>query len=209
MDLPPARLLAWRVTETAGFESAWLQLRDGSLLADVRVVGQRPEPYWLDYNLATDEDTLTTRLIATARTSAGEVRLDLQQRDGAWTVDGVPRPDLAGALDVDVGASPVTNTMPILRHALHQQSGEHTFTMAFVEVPSLRVVASPQTYRHMGLDDRGAIVRFASGKFQADLLIDHDGFVVDYPTLAERIDAGGSGTADAIRRAGPGTARTS
>src|SRR5687768_9696127 len=37
---------------------------------------------------------------------------------GQWTRDGVLLPDLAGALDVDLGFTPATNTLPIRRLAL-------------------------------------------------------------------------------------------
>jgi hypothetical protein len=80
--------------------------------------------------------------------------------------------------------------------------------MAFIEVPSLRVVPSRQRYTHLrGLDGRGAVVRYASGSFQSDLVIDRDGFVVEYPQLGRRVAA--SAFAEGIRSDGPGSARPS
>ena len=35
-----------------------------------------------------------------------------------WTVDGATRPDLAGAIDIDIVLTPFTNTLPIRRHPL-------------------------------------------------------------------------------------------
>lgn len=55
--------------------------------------------------------------------------------------------DLKDALDCDVGLCPVTNTMPILRLGAHQFAIEPTnFVMAWIEVPSLRVLRSNQSY---------------------------------------------------------------
>jgi hypothetical protein len=54
--------------------------------------------------------------------------------------------------------------------------------MAWVEVPSLRVLPSRQMYRGLG----SGKVEFHSGDggFSAELTVDHDGIVVDYPGLA-------------------------
>jgi hypothetical protein len=114
-------------------------------------------------------------------------RLDLRRGQDTWTVNGAVRPELAGALDCDLECSPLTNTMPILRHGLHRGPGTERFVIAFVQVPTLPVVASQQTYTHLELGDGFARVRYAAGSFTGDLL-DGAGLVVDYPTMARRID---------------------
>ncbi|HZP51050.1 putative glycolipid-binding domain-containing protein [Actinocrinis sp.] len=203
------RHLVWQVVETAGFEAAWLDLDGMSLQATGRAVGQLPEPYWLSYTLHTDDRAATTRLTVTATTADAQYDLDLRREDETWTVDGEPRADLAGALDCDLACSPVTNTMPIIRHGLQHgphDSGTLRFVMAFVQVPTLRVVASQQSYTHLDLAEEAARVRYASGSFVSDLTVDRDGLVVDYPTMAHRISAATTVTADQ-RSGGPGSPR--
>ncbi|HZU54846.1 MAG TPA: putative glycolipid-binding domain-containing protein [Actinocrinis sp.] len=202
------RHLVWQVTETAGFEAAWLNLDGMILSATGRTVGQLPEPYWLTYTLQTDDRAATTRLQVTATTANAQYELDLRRDGGTWNVDGQPRADLAGALDCDLACSPVTNTMPIIRHGLQHGPGEHRFLMAFVQVPTLRVVASQQSYTHLGLTQDAARVRYASGTFVSDLTVDRDGLVIDYPTMAHRIPAGTTVTAEQ-RIGGPGSPRPS
>jgi hypothetical protein len=149
----------WQVIETAGFESAWVQLDELRLRAVGRVAGQLPEPYWLSYVLETDANAVTTRLDVTCMVVGVEYRLHLHRNEGGWTVDGEARPDLAEALDCDLACSPVTNTMPIVRHGLHRGPGQQQFLMAFVEVPTLRVSPARQAYTHLGLVDGGGRVR--------------------------------------------------
>jgi hypothetical protein len=78
--------------------------------------------------------------------------------------------------------------MPVLRHALHRTPGDLDLLMAFVEVPSLRVVANRQRYTHVRTLPDGGIVRYRSGRFSSDLVIDGEGFVLDYPQLGRRVD---------------------
>ncbi|MGF6883001.1 hypothetical protein ABIA39_001942 [Nocardia sp. GAS34] len=200
------RFVLWQVVETAGFEAAWVRIDGLELRADGTVAGQLPEPYRLSYELRTDERAATARLAVACTTGSGETRLDLRRDEHGWTVNGHARPDLAAALDCDLACSPLTNTMPVLRHRLHREPGTERFTMAFVEVPSLRVVPSAQAYTHLGPEPGGTRVRYASGTFTSELLFDGDGLVIDYPTMAHRIDPVESVTAQE-RSSGAGSVR--
>ncbi len=187
----PARMLAWSVHETGGFDSAWASIDVGArtLTASGRALGQRPRPYWLAYELETDADYATRRMWVEARTEAGTSTLELLRENGRWTANGTPRPDLDAAVDCDLAACPLTNTMPILRHGLHLGPGDRSFVMTFIQVPGLRLIRSEQRYRHLyRLPDGSAIVRYRSGGFEDDLTLDADGFVINYPKLGRRLE---------------------
>lgn len=54
-----------------------------------------------------------------------------------------------GALDCDLGRSPLTNLMPARRHHLHEHPGAAQFLMAWVSVPDLgciRPASATSTY---------------------------------------------------------------
>lgn len=200
------RLLIWSIHETAGFDTAWASVSGGRLTAEGRAAGLRPSPYWVSYRLETDDDFVHRRMTVEARWAGGSASLDLRREDGRWTVDGDERPDLADALDCDLAACPMTNTMPILRHGLHRGAGANELLMAFIQVPSLRVVPSRQRYEQLRLTDEAeAIVRYSSGSFSSDLRIDEDGFVVDYPKLGHRVEP--VALPEGIRASGPGSVR--
>ncbi|TXK15767.1 putative glycolipid-binding domain-containing protein [Microbacterium wangchenii] len=121
-----------------------------------------------------------------------------RETDGTWSartsVDGHcelvppglsdPR-DIGGAIDCDLALSPVTDTMPIRRLGL--LSGDVPATglvMAWVEVPSLRVIRSDQSYA-----SSGALVHYRSltRGVAVDLDVDHHGIVVNYPGMARHV----------------------
>jgi uncharacterized protein len=83
---------------------------------------------------------------------------------------------------VDLGFSPLTNTLPILRDGLQRAGTPRDYVMALVAVPSLKVTRSKQRYEPIGPDS----VRFRSGDFEAVLQLDDNGFVLAYPGLAQR-----------------------
>jgi uncharacterized protein len=192
-------MLLWILDAVAGFDSAWVFLDGDRLRAEGQQSGLVPVPYWVHYRLETGPNFVTTRMTVESRwEGGGSASLDLARaNEGKWTVDGAPRPDLGDALDVDLAACPLTNTMPIRRHDLHLGGAEggnamreFDFLMAFVEVPRLRVVPSRQHYTYLRESEGNggdAVVRYRSMSFQSELVVDADGFVVEYPLLGRRV----------------------
>ncbi|WP_030195916.1 putative glycolipid-binding domain-containing protein [Streptomyces sp. NRRL S-87] len=177
----------WEILPSRGYETAWIDLGETGLSARGRAVGLAPEPYWVAYELETGPGFVTRRLAVTIETASAVRTLDLRRdTEGRWTADGRPRPELAGALDCDLGMSPLTNTMPVLRHGLHRGSGEgpRRFTTAWVSVPELTVRSPVQTYTHLARAEHGARIRIESGTFRSDLEVDEHGLVLDYPQMA-------------------------
>jgi hypothetical protein len=103
---------------------------------------------------------------------------------GEWTVDGEWRSDLDECIDIDMVATPFTNTLPIRRLGM-QVDDEADLMVALVDFPSLEVTPDPQRYTRLGPTS----YRFDSldSDFTADLTVDADGFVVEYPELFERL----------------------
>lgn len=96
---------------------------------------------------------------------------------------------LADALDCDLGLSPLTNSMPVLRHGLLDGGGPIDLTMAWVSVPELIVSRSAQRYSFIRRDDDLSVVRFEDDSgFSADIVFDSDGLIVNYPGIARRLD---------------------
>jgi hypothetical protein len=126
--------------------------------------------------------------------------LDLRRDEhGAWSIDAIEDgtvdlppaggdPSLLGdAVDCDLGLSPVTNMMPILRDGLLHGGGPMEIAVAWVAVPELSVRLDRQRYRHV----RTQVVRFEAvdGSFTAEITVDGDGVLVDYPGIARQLGA--------------------
>ena len=162
-------------------------------------IGIEPCPYRLDYQLMTTEGYVTARLVVRTQGPGWRRALVLERAaSGAWScvteAEGdldrpAPGGDLrpvAGALDCDLGLSPLTNSMPVLRHRLHQSGGPVDFLMAWVAVPDLAVYPSRQRYTFIRREAQARLVRFETldGSFVADIGFDDQGVVLDYPGIA-------------------------
>ena len=147
------------------------------------LIGQDTLACWFRVDL--DQDWVTRAVHVRAVSDHGENVLDLKASpDRRWTVDGTERRDLDDCVDVDIAATPVTNTFPIRRLAGLQVGESRTSPVAWVEVPTLRVVRVDQTYRRLG----GLHWEYSDpihGAFVLD--VDTDGVVATYEGFAVRV----------------------
>jgi hypothetical protein len=199
------RSIAWTKDGDAGVEFVEVTFDDDALAAVGVAIGGDPIAYRLDYTLGTGPRFVTARLELTATGEGWRRTLDLRrERSGRWDASAtstgeppIPLPPpagdlgaLDGALDCDLALSPLTNTMPVLRHRLLDGPGGAELLMAWVSVPGLGVHPSRQRYTAVrDLPDGHRLIRFDSldSPFTADLTFDRDGLVVDYPEIGRAL----------------------
>lgn len=199
------RAIAWAKADPPGAEFAAIELGSRCLRATGVAIGSDPEPYRLSFELQTRAEYITDRAVVETQGAGWTRRLEIQRsRAGVWSASsqsagklGMPEPggdpgELGEALDLDLGLSPVFNTMPVLRHDLHNGGGAEDFLMVWISVPDLSIHASPQRYTFLERrTDERRLVRFegiGEGEdFVADVSFDAAGLVVDYPGVASRI----------------------
>jgi uncharacterized protein len=149
----------------------------GLRLAGTVLTAAYGDPLVVRYLVVTDENSLTRRVELDLDGSTRRVLL--ADGVGRWHWDGVSElTDVAGALDVDLTVTPATNTLPIRRLGLEVGQAAD-LRMAWIQFPDLEVIPSEQRYERL-TQDRW---RFSTGDFQAELVVDRDGLVLDYGGL--------------------------
>jgi uncharacterized protein len=124
------------------------------------------------------------------------VRL-LADGEGRWTTDaGAVLSALHGCVDVDISATPFTNTLPIRRLAL-EPGASAELRVAYLSVPDLGLSVDEQRYTCLERHARGARFKYESldtSGFTAEVTVDADGLVTDYSGLFRRIWSDGRET---------------
>jgi hypothetical protein len=188
----------WSKDQPFGAELVEVTLNGTTLAASGWAIGTEPSPYRLEYQLATSDGYVTTRLAVWTEGPGWRRTLVLERAaSGVWTCSGQSSGDLdgpapggdpaplTGALDCDLGLSPLTNSMPVLRHRLHESGGPVDFLMAWVAVPELAVYCSRQRYTFVRKEPQARVVRFQSldNDFEVEITFDEQGVVLDYPGI--------------------------
>lgn len=163
---------------------------------------QHGDGYVARWQLDASEQWTTQRVVIAVDGDGWGRQLDLRRDpSGEWSAEtatsgeqpphlaspGIaPETDLQRALDCDLAQCPLTNTMPIRRLGLlDSQVPDTQLIMAWIDIPSLQVIASDQYYGSID----SSTVHYASGTrgVAVELSVDDDGVVLLYPDLARRV----------------------
>ena len=176
----------WQDWDARGIEH--LVLREGmrEIVAESVVVGVADgTPFALRYRIRCDK---LWRVRSAEIEIVGENRKIEIAGDGTgnWSgASGKPIPKLKGAIDIDLSATPFTNTLPIRRLKLKPgQSAE--ITTVYILVPALTLATDPQRYTCIEARKR---YRYESldSDFMREIEVDRHGLVVNYPGLFRRL----------------------
>ena len=174
----------WQSVDGIGLEHLSLDYRDDTIVADGVVVGDCGDgPFGCSYRICLDTGW---RVRSVEGHAAGGASLVLTSdglghwRDG----DGAAQPQLDGCIDVDIAATPFTNTLPVRRlgGALQGRTG---IMVVYIPAPSLAARPMEQAYTRL-LEGR-YLYEGPIGEFQAELALDADSLVEHYPSLFTRL----------------------
>jgi uncharacterized protein len=179
------RIVRWISAEGEGAEYLSIRGTAEGIAAEGLVVGARHGlPYGLRYRIACDARWRVREAVLSLAGEDRRLHL-LADGEGNWRDgDGHPVAALQGCVDVDISATPFTNTLPIRRLGL--QPGEaREVAVAYVAVPALTPEPVRQRYTCLG----AGRYRY-EGLFQGymgELPVDADGLVLDYPGAFRRV----------------------
>ncbi len=186
----PGRSICWTPIWNKSLESAGLEhllLTECAADSVVLAIDDERGPFRLAYRLNWDESwrLRDAELVLTTERSTQSLRLQTDGQ-GYWR-DGDDRAidALAGCRDIDIWPTPFTNSFPIRREPM--AIGERRqFLVAWVVAPDLTAHPQPQAYTRLA--DRLYLFENLDGSdFRAELAVDEDGIVLDYPDLFRRV----------------------
>ncbi len=189
------RDVLWAPLDTPGLEHLRLDIDEEAIRADGEIISAFDEGVFrASYQITCDPDWRVRTVRITASHPASSVLQLLTDGDGQWFGEtGEPLPALDGCADVDFAATPFTNTPSIRRLSL--QPGESAeISVVYIDAPRLEVTPVRQRYTCLTRDVDGGRYRFQAlpyaalpDGFVAELTVDADGLVRDYPPLFRRV----------------------
>ncbi|WP_306716633.1 putative glycolipid-binding domain-containing protein [Burkholderia dolosa] len=179
------REVRWASLEGDGVEHLTFNRGDDGIVVESAVVGQRyGRAYGLAYRVVCDPEWRA--LHAVLKVMGGGV-LELRSDGAGHWRDGADRvlPALDGCIDIDIAATPFTNSLPIGRLKL-ARGERRPIDVAYIATPDLTVTPVKQAYACI---EPGRRYRYEGifRNFTGEMDIDDDGLVVDYETLFKRL----------------------
>jgi hypothetical protein len=189
------RHIMWSAWDKPGLEHLHLVQDNESVFANGLVIAVAEQmPFRVHYELRCDGQWRVRELRLSMLDNPTRTIHLLTDGQGSWTDEtGVAVPSLKGCLDVDISATPFTNTLPIRRLALEPGTSA-TLSVVYIDLPRTHIKAAEQRYTCLASTSSGGRYRFESlengvSVFTAELPVDLDGLVLDYPGLFRRVGA--------------------
>jgi uncharacterized protein len=187
-------MLTWQGTASPRLESVRLVVSDGRLRAAGRVVAAASptaDAYSASFEFSVARSGDVGKGLLRTITAEEERQISVgRTEDGVWLIDhgqGAARNEYDGAADVDVAGLVTFTALPIRRLGLHREPGTHELPVLYVSMPDLNVRLVHQTYRTVSTSEDGAVINYSVPGFTADITVDSDGMVIDYPDIATRV----------------------
>lgn len=173
----------WRGIYLRGHEACRLIAQDKNWhLEGTAVFSHNHEPCRLTYLVVCDQRWYTLRGSVAGWVGNQSVDLEITvHSDRSWQLNGTHQPAVAGCIDLDLNFSPSTNLLPIRRLSL-SVGHEAEVNAAWLRFPSFQLERLSQRYRRTG---ELTYHYESSNDFEADLEVNSDGFVINYPDLWE------------------------
>jgi hypothetical protein len=178
------RVYRWREAEGGGLQHLLLTRETGVITAEGMILAGGDEPFAARYRLVLD-GRWRLRRASLAVVGREEPLVLLADGAGKWTgTDGAALPELDGVMDIDISATPFTNTLPIRRLRVGMGRSADVDT-AYVRLPAMSVGRDAQRYTR--LEEGRWRYEARDRSFERELSVDEDGIVLEYPGLFSRV----------------------
>lgn len=184
------RKIIWSNQAATGLEHFCLRRGNAEITADGIVIGvEENVAFRIRYKISCDLRWRVRKIFVESLDENEQTISFMSDGFGNWANEsGKPVAQLKGCLDVDITATPFTNTLPIRRLSLI--SGESAeIKVVYFTIPEMQVSVAPQKYACLEINSGGGKFRFESldSGFTAVITVDADGLVAEYPKLFKRV----------------------
>jgi uncharacterized protein len=179
--------ILWTGREYYSLENCLVEITPSGVDIQSVIVGKyESRIYRVEYHIKTNPDWETQFVQIISRHSNREQQFRLHKYSSdRWIAEGQAVHLFDGCTDVDIAVTPFTNTLPINRLKLNLNETQQVRVVYF---DLLQQEVKPVQQQYTRLDELKYHYENIPNDFGADITVDENGFVVDYPSLFTRTD---------------------
>ncbi len=172
--------LVWTNHQSLSTEYVMIRhLPDGWFISGTAIAAFDTDPALINYQITCDTawQTQTVNISVNHRDTVRALTAAVES--ARWTINGTLHPEFDGCTDIDLGITPLTNTLPIRRLGLAVEESAPASAL-WVQFPGLELEILRQTYTRL---DRSTYEYRTGSGFRAELTVDEFGIITQYGDL--------------------------
>lgn len=175
--------ILWSGIEYYSLENCIVDSVNGITVNSTIVGLYKEQIYRVEYLLKLNQSWETSYCYLEAQFNNDVKKFAFEKTHHKWSLNGAYLATFDGCTDVDISLTPFTNSLPINR--LHLNVGqEETIDVIHIDILEDNIKHVQQKYRRLSHD----VWKYQNipTDFEAEIKVDDDGFVIDYPQLFTR-----------------------
>ncbi len=178
-----ARWISWN---NDSVENLVLKETGEDIVAESKITSKGTKPFTATYTIVCDLAWHARYLRADVDAEGAVKTLSFEGNgSGKWSDSSEIAESIDGAIDIDLTATPFTNTLPIRRLGLDEGQSQEIM-VAYVLIPELEVSAKYQRYTCLVANSRYRFEQI-DDDFVSEMDIDENGIVMTYSGLFMRV----------------------
>ena len=138
--------------------------------------------YKVEYHIKTNKDWETTFVTLQTQFDNSKESLILEKKEGKWLLNKKLNDELKNIFEIDISLTPFTNTLPINRLQLKDNEPQ-IIEVIYFDILEKEIKPVKQIYTRLAT--HYYLYENYDKSFKADIKIDEQGLVVEYPKLFE------------------------
>lgn len=179
------KTLIWQGIAFQSLEYFSLKENDKGSIVESRIIGYyESKMYTVDYQLIIDINWNIQEFIIKSEVNTVKNELTGRKLQDGWEINNVINPDFKEIPFIDISLTPFTNTLPINNLTLAENDAQK-IQVIYIDV--LNNLIKPVTQQYTRIAPHTYHYDNLQTDFEADILVDDNGLVVNYPGLFEKI----------------------
>lgn len=181
------RIISWKsISANETIENCRVRKVDDGFLVESVVNGIIDDSaVYCAYKIRLDERWQAREFLIYSWNNWQENTISIKKNDsGKWELNGKEDDRFTNCIDIDISATPFTNSLPVNRLAL-QIDETKEINVVYINVAKQAVEPFAQVYTR--ISEKTYRYENASGDFSAEITVDDDGIIIDYPGLFRKL----------------------
>lgn len=176
--------ILWSGIEYYSLENCVIDVKDNGVHIDSVIVGlYEKKIYRVEYKLTLNAHWEVYHCTVKSQHDDKTEELELIKEQHLWIMNGKYHHDFSGCFDVDIPLTPFTNSLPINRLQLNQDE-EKEIDVIYIDILNHEIRRVKQKY--IRVSEKSYHYENIPNDFEAEITVDKEGFVIDYPQLFKR-----------------------